>query len=426
MNDIWCPLPWTHISVCNNGDFRLCSHSQSINQNQDATVFKDNKKLNIKTISSIDEVLNSELHKEVRKKFMNNKWPDQCVRCKLDYESGKTPRNIWEQKIYSNNFSKKESFDITKENGQLVKTKLISADLRMGNICDIKCLMCFPGESTIWKKYYNDITGEDSYPMNGENINLKDIDGMFKWSFNETYLDFLVENGQYLKKIKFGGGEPLLLKSVKKFVNKLVKAGFSKNIEIEYSTNVLNLTEELFQIWRNFKRVKLCCSIDGTAEINSFVRNGTDWNKVLLNIDKIECSSDNIEAFISSTYSIFNISNLVDFSNWILNQNFKKINKNTGVLGVTHPVYSPGYLAISLIDTDLFNNLFDTFKSKTNNKHILKRIYFYESIHKKLNKNNEFDKKYFVNYYENIKKHKDFNFYQDEFCEKLVDRWRKL
>jgi hypothetical protein len=62
---MWCPLPWTHIAVKNNGTLRMCSHSQS-GSNGNTVLSKDKVTLNADNFANINDVLNCDTLKQVR------------------------------------------------------------------------------------------------------------------------------------------------------------------------------------------------------------------------------------------------------------------------------------------------------------------------------------------------------------------------
>ena len=143
---LWCPVPWSHIAVKSNGALRICSHSQS-GGNKNTLLEKDGRTLRIDDIS---EALNSDTLKEVRLQFLNNEWPEQCRRCKIEQESGKRSRNQWEATMYD--FTREDAISITTPSGEITEQRVLSMDLRLGNKCNLQCVMCYPGESNQWYK----------------------------------------------------------------------------------------------------------------------------------------------------------------------------------------------------------------------------------------------------------------------------------
>ena len=59
MKKLFCPLPWSHLGVKNNGTLRMCSHSQSAGTGT-TVLYQDGKRLYLEDLDSVD-VLNCEI-----------------------------------------------------------------------------------------------------------------------------------------------------------------------------------------------------------------------------------------------------------------------------------------------------------------------------------------------------------------------------
>ena len=260
----WCPLPWTHLSVNNDGTLRLCSHAQSSSK----------KFLLDLTVDDLDnDVLNCDLLKKVRQEMLSGEMPEQCIRCKNDGENSRRLREIEKHKDF---FTKENAQNITTETGYVVDSKFYTYDLRLGNECNIRCIMCFPGESSQWERDYKGIFGHDyDKPI-----------GSF-WSKDKDQIKLLVDNAKYVKKINFGGGEPFLIKRHKELLELLIELCYSNNIELEYSTNLTVLPDYILKYWTHFKHVELCISIDGIGKINNAIRYPSKWETIEDNLKKL-------------------------------------------------------------------------------------------------------------------------------------------
>ena len=93
MKKLFCPLPWSHLGVKNNGTLRMCSHSQSAGTGN-TVLYQDGKRLYLEDLDSVD-VLNCETLVQARKDFLNNIFPEQCNRCKMEKEAGYRSRDEW-------------------------------------------------------------------------------------------------------------------------------------------------------------------------------------------------------------------------------------------------------------------------------------------------------------------------------------------
>ena len=374
---LWCPIPWSHIAVKSNGTLRICSHSQS-GSNKNTLLEKNGQILRIDDIS---EALNSDTLKEVRLKFINNEWPEQCRRCKIEQEAGKRSRNQWEATMYD--FTRKDAESITLSDGAITEQRVLSMDLRLGNKCNLQCVMCYPGESNQWYKIQEQITGAKVFMIDNATYSTDGHDH-FEWCNQEEYYQLLTKNAMYVRKIKFGGGEPWLVRRHLTLLNNLVEQGLAKNIELEYSINVTVLSQEVLRMIDHFKFVKLCCSIDGYGEVNDAIRYPSKWGVIENNLSFLDNMPSNTAIFTSTTVSILNIEHFVAWMTWLKSKKFKKINTDTFAGVVSHPVMNPKYLNLRLMTSEQHVRMFTHLKNQTTDKKMLKILNQWELYSKKL------------------------------------------
>jgi hypothetical protein len=377
LDNVWCPIPWSHVAVKSNGYLRVCSHSQS-GGNKNTLLEKDGRLLRI---NDIDQALNSDTLKDVRIKFLNNEWPEQCRRCKLEQAAGKRSRNQWEATMYD--FTREDAERITLLDGTVTEQRVLSMDLRLGNKCNLQCVMCYPGESNQWNKIQEQITGSKVFMIDHVTYST-DGHEHFDWCNQQDYYQLLTDHSEYLQKIKFGGGEPWLVKQHLILLKNLIEQGFSKNIELEYSINVTVIPKEFLDAISQFKFVKLCCSIDAYGEVNEAIRYPTKWNVIEKNLDFLDGMPDHFSIFTSTTLSILNIEHFVTWMQWLESKQFKKINLNTFSDIVSHPVMNPKYLNLRLMTAKQHLEIFKYLKEQTDNHRILTMLTQWEEYSKTL------------------------------------------
>jgi organic radical activating enzyme len=239
--------------------------------------------------------------------------------------------------------------------------------------------MCFPGESTLWYKDYQEITGYDHFIVDDKIYNLKLADSDFDWANDKDKIDLLVNNSKYLNKIKFGGGEPLIIKYHHYLLNRLIEEGYSHNIELEYSVNLTIFPPLLFELWKQFKVIRICASVDAYGVANDAVRYPSKWETIEQNLKMLDDSADNIIVFTSTTVSILTLEHYSDLMLWIKNQNYKKINRDTENPGTSHLVYNPTFFNINILNDGQQRKIFDIIRDKSGkNKKLLNKIDSYE------------------------------------------------
>jgi organic radical activating enzyme len=389
---VWCPLPWSHLGVKNNGTLRMCSHSQSAGTGN-TVLHHNNRSLSIEDLDSID-VLNCDTLKQVRLDFMKGQFPEQCKRCQIEKSSGNRSRDEWETIKHRDILTKDQAIKNTLPDGTINDPKILSLDLRVGNQCNLRCTMCFPGEATKWYKDYEEITQEKTFWVDGKeyDLNIKNAD--FDWVRSEQKVNSLVNHAQYIDKIKFGGGEPLLIKHCTELVKRLADAGHAHHIEIEYSSNLTVFPDELWEVWKQFKEVKICCSLDAHGEANEAIRYPSKWEKVEQSLNMLDETPDNITVFTSSTISMLSYEHWADLLLWLDSKKFKKINSQAYNFSASHPVYNPKYLNIAILEDRDFNAITNSMKKKimnstSNQKNaMISKIDFYENFYHQMQINN--------------------------------------
>lgn len=432
MSNFWCPLPWSHVGVKNNGTLRMCSHSQSVGVGN--TVLHNNgQSLTIEDMENTD-ILNCDTLKDVRRQFLSGEFPSQCKRCLVEKNAGHRSRDEWETLRHQDILTKQDALSNTMADGTLVNGKILSLDLRVGHQCNLRCSMCFPGESSRWYKDYELITGYKTFWVDGREYDLDIKNADFDWVRSEEKVNALVNAGRYITKINFGGGEPLMIKHCHSLVKKLVDAGYAKNIELEYSTNLTTFPDEMWEVWSKFKEVKFCCSIDAYGEANEAIRYPSNWNTVESNLNMLDNTPDNISAFTSTTISTLSLEHWADFMLWVDSKKYKKINSTSHNFCASHPVYNPKSLSVTILEKADFDNIIKIQKDKINSSTsnikeiMLDKINFYEKFYNHIeNANIDQFRKDFVNSFTNFEKQQNQDWSNIfPLANNIVNRWRNL
>ena len=349
----WCVYPFIHLATFTNGSLSPCC------------VAKPYKHVNLNNLT-IPEAWNHSEIQDLRNQLLTGQQPANCKNCFLDESLG-----VDSHRTSSNRVFKKE-YNITQNNfnSQIVDiSNLITFDLRLGNTCNLKCVMCRPNESHKW---YDDIVKLQTYSL--PPVVKQDLD--YKSNYNRADYNWIYKNifweniDQILPNIKefiFGGGEPFMLKEVKNLMKRAIELDISKDISIRFHTNGTYLTSEDFELFQHFKRIQLMFSIDGVDDINYFLRYPAKWDKIISNINENEKYGSNIESFILCTLTGVSAFYLNDLYNFVYNQQWKKLKVENIILGrVHHPTYlNPQILDLKRkqIITDKFNKIAESYPS---------------------------------------------------------------
>lgn len=369
--ETFCALPWIHMATRPNGDMRLCCSANASGAGTDHTVgiVKDDSGHHINFANTTPmEAWNSEYMRSVRRTMMDNNIPASCTKCFAEESKGVVSKRIWETATWmERGLDIKTLLNDTKEDGRY-KEKLQYLDLRLGHTCNIKCVMCSPHDSSKWVADWKVL--EPQLEDHEVKRQMQWDKGAFnnKWHENETFWNDLYKQIPNLKEVYFAGGEPLMIKEHKKFIEEIIRQGYQTNIRLRYNTNGILIDEELIELWKHFDLVKVGVSIDAAGPRNNYIRYPTDWNTVERNLHMLDGTPDNIRPSIATAIQIFNIKHLPDFIHWKLSSEFRKVNtevirgvKAGGGLVNMHLLYIPTFLSIQILPEEDKKEIRDAF-----------------------------------------------------------------
>jgi len=356
----FCILPWIHFATRPNGDMRLCCNSNSSGAGSDHEIGlvknETGRPANFGRETPMT-AWNNDYMKSVRTTMLKGEIPASCTKCFQEEKLGVVSKRIWETGTWQ-----QEGIDIpelikqTTEDGT-VPENLVYLDLRLGHTCNLKCVMCSPHDSSLWVSDHKKI-----YPLFKHDALKKQLDWdqksfNNKWHENPDFWKEMYAQIPNLKQVYFAGGEPLLIKEHKTFLEEIIRQGYADKILIRYNTNGLLINDEIIELWKKFKKVKVGFSIDAVGERNWYIRYPSDWNTIVQNLHKLDNTPDNIQVSIATAIQILNIKNLPELAKWKVNQNFKKVNFENITGGVQagggiinmHLLYIPTFLSIKCL-----------------------------------------------------------------------------
>lgn len=294
MTDTFCILPWMHLATSSTGNLRICCNStpgKNFITKEDGSIYKIYK-------DDINEAWNSETYKKIRTQMLNGERPEMCARCFKEEDVGIwSTRQAW-------NVKWKEDKDYTVD----APFDIRYVDIRLGNLCNLKCRMCNPYASNQWVKEWklvNPDVDED------ELMWLKNL----TWPENEKTWDNLFSIVDTVEEIYLTGGEPTIIKEQFKLFDYCVKNGYAKNIKLKYNTNLTNIPKDLIEAWKDFKQVQLNCSIDAIGNLDRYIRYPSTWSKIQENFDIIQALPNSVIE-IHNTVQMYNILRLDEFIEW--------------------------------------------------------------------------------------------------------------
>ena len=358
LSKTFCPLPWIHLATRPNGDVRVCctanaSGAGSEDEKEAGLIQVDGKNMNLRDYT-LDEVWNSEAMCATRLDMLEGKVPTSCTKCFEEESKGITSKRQWETVVWQERINLDATLVKMSSDGRM-PLDIPYFDLRLGNLCQLKCIMCSPHDSSAWISEW-----KLQYPKY-KTIELKqdqhwdDRNRDYTWYQKGSFLDGMKGQAQHIKELYFAGGEPLLIPEHYSILEFMVESGNAKNCILRYNSNGLELPEKLFDLWKHFKEVKFNFSIDAVGERNDYIRYPSKWPDVVANLKRLDDTPSNITVNIACAVQLLNVLTVPDLVHWKESMNFKKINLppyGAGLIG-THLVYLPSYLNIRVLPQHL-------------------------------------------------------------------------
>ena len=355
MSKTFCPLPWMHLGTHPHGGVTPCCISDMTAGKNRARNFTDNgdEFFNLND-HSISKHMNSDYFKQIRLEMLNDVEPKACSRCYQEERKGVESKRQHESEVYKD-FDSSYASRLTGEDGS-IPLDLRFVELRLGNVCNVRCRTCNPASSSRWVKDYKQIV--ESLDFVNDGYSWLDHKHDFQWPEDENFYEDLFECAPNMEVLYINGGEPTLIKAHWNYLRRLVESGRSKNIILWYNINMTNLPDEAIPLWKEFKEARVCPSIDCLDSRNHFIRFPTEWADVTKNLNTIQDIPE-LTVRITQTVSAYNYIYLDEFLDWApvpVDMNF---------------VYDPDYLSPAILPPVVRRQAHDKFRKSMGNRHEL-------------------------------------------------------
>ena len=297
-----CIVPWISIEVSPMGDAKPCCLAKEI--------IPESNLLN----SDLTSAFNSTYMQNLRQEFIDGKQPSTCERCWNEEAAGRKSKRL--NMITRLNHLIKD-VDFTKTTSD----KLITLDLKLGNICNLKCRICGSFSSSKW--------AQEEIDIDPRNLQAKENLRKGQWPRkNNAFWEDLNELLPYIRYMDFTGGEPFLIDEHFDLLQQAVDRGLAGNIEIHYNTNTTTVPKRGLELWPHFKLIEIALSIDDVGERFEYQRYGAYWDQTLKNLDtfrSLRDNNENITLQLCTTINVQNVYYLDTLVKWIEQQKFDSI-----------------------------------------------------------------------------------------------------
>ena len=304
----FCVLPWVSLETSPIGTVRPCCLAE-----EEITDINGNK-FDLSKSAELADIQDSNYMRKLRKQFLRAEQPDTCRKCWAVEDANGTSK-----RMHTLNRLKHiiPDSDWTQD-----PKPLMFLDLKLGNICNLKCRICgswssstFAVEEIEFSPIAEKKTGFH-YQMLKQGAWAKD---------NQDFWEEIKNLSDQIRYIEFTGGEPFMIREHFRFLERIVDMGIAGQVEIHYNTNGTQFPDNAEDVWQHFKTVEIAFSIDDVGARFEYQRANAVWSEVESNIARFMAMRDrhpSIQLQACITVNVFNVIYLETVANWADQQGY--------------------------------------------------------------------------------------------------------
>ena len=307
-HDKFCVLPWVSIEASPVGTVRPCCLAD------DEIVDNNGNKFELST-ANFSDVQNSNHMRSLREQFLAGERPQTCRKCWNEERGGRTSKRMHTLDRLKHSIDNSEWTTDAKP--------LLFLDLKLGNICNLKCRICGSWSSSQFAtEELNDLHPDQDKKQTHAYQMLRA--GAWPRENQQFWqqIDSVLTDIRY---IEFTGGEPFMIDQHFDMLQGIIDRGIAHQVEIHYNTNGTQLPRRCIDIWPHFKTVEVAFSIDDLGSRFEYQRSNAVWAEVEDNLARFKLlrqTMPNLQLQCCSTVNVFNVRYIDKLAQWIVLQGF--------------------------------------------------------------------------------------------------------
>jgi len=304
----FCPYPWLHLMTQPTGDLSFCCVAKGSLVSPDGDPCRADR-------DSLEDVWNGPAMREVRRAMLEGRQVKECSHC---YYQESVADEI------------RARVDRSVETGFRVEGPPVYLDFRLGNLCNLKCRMCQPFNSSQLYAEYAKI--REAHPEFESFIKpyawgSLGID-MPNWYDDPAFVGAVEKWLPQVVKMYFTGGEPVLIPRVYWILEKAIEFGVAAGMEVVFNTNCVQIKPRFLELLSHFKKVILCASIDGHGKVQEYIRYPSKWETIERNL-RTYCQSADIDILmvtpVVQLYNVYYLTELLEFTERLIDETGRRI-----------------------------------------------------------------------------------------------------
>jgi hypothetical protein len=231
-HDRFCVLPWISIEASPIGTVRPCCLAD------DEIMDDHGVKFSLAT-ADLDAVRNAAQMQHLRQQFLAGEQPQTCRKCWNEERAGRTSKRM--------HTLDRLKHMIADEPWTQDARPLMFLDLKLGNICNLKCRICGSWSSS---QFATEEINDAPSDKRRDTLAYQMLRAGAWPRSSPVFWQQLERIADQIRYIEFTGGEPFLIEEHFDLLRRLVDQNLAHNIEIHYNTNGTVYPESAPEIWR--------------------------------------------------------------------------------------------------------------------------------------------------------------------------------
>lgn len=307
-NTSFCILPWVHLNLAPDGYATLCCQSGT------PLMGDDGRPLNAQT-HTLQAIWNSRAMRGIRSAMLNGETLPHCAAC------DRNERNGWgSSRLGMNQRWLGTAEEALRDPRKIVRGSLTEDplglpryfDLRIGNLCNLKCVICRP--------LYSSSIERDAVQSKWADGAFRRLQGRFTgtgdWSESPILLEEINAISGAAQEIQLAGGEPTLNRTLTAWLDHLCESGRAREIDLALVTNLTVVPDHLFRILSQFRQVDLKVSVDGHGASYEYNRFPGRWTNFERNIERIAKLPNLSGLTLFPVLNVYNTLTIVNLLEW--------------------------------------------------------------------------------------------------------------
>ena len=297
MHEKLCVLPWIHLHPFPDGNVSLCC-------------FADHYPVGNLQNKTIADIANSPIMNEIRRQFLTGEHgtevKEACKECWQKEEIGVVSGRNWFNDLYGTEKIEEIIKDTNLDGSLTTRFKFKYMSTRVSNLCNYSCRSC---------------SHERSSGIAQERGHIKFVKSIL--DIQPNYMNDILPYMADVDVAVFLGGESILIEEHDEMLEEIIKLGRQDDAKIIYFANMSKLQHKgrsLVEYAKLFKDFTVNASIDAMGKRLELLRNGSEWNNVLKNLETLRDNSVNLK--IWTTVGNMNAHHMPDLFQFLIDNKF--------------------------------------------------------------------------------------------------------